>query len=103
MYRLGLQLALKGGREALVRLLVTTFAVAVGVSILLGVFADFHAFQQTSNRPSWESTSGTSLSAESINLGDKIGLLLPRVVKTGVSAEPVAGSEPGPVCNHIRV
>jgi hypothetical protein len=63
MYRFGLQLAVKGGREALVRLMVTAFAVAVGVTILLGVFADFHAFQKTSDRPSWESTSGTPLTA----------------------------------------
>jgi len=58
MYRLGLRLTLKGGRESLVRLLVTTVAVAIGVTILLGVFADFHAFEKTSDRPSWESTSG---------------------------------------------
>src|SRR5580698_6134921 len=63
MYRLGLQLAVKGGREALVRLMLTAFAVAIGVSILLGVFADFHAFQKTSDRPSWESTSGTPLAS----------------------------------------
>jgi len=61
MYRLGLRLTLKGGREAIIRLLLTTFAVAVGVMILLGVFADFHAFEKTSDRPSWESTSGTQL------------------------------------------
>lgn len=63
MYRLGLQLILKGGSEALVRLLVTTVAVAIGVVILLGVFADFHAFVKTSDRPSWESTTGTPLSS----------------------------------------
>jgi len=63
MYRLGLQLALKGGRETLVRLLLTTGAVAVGVAILLGVFADFHAFQKTSDRPSWESTTGIPVSS----------------------------------------
>ncbi len=63
MYRLGLQLTLKGGREALARLLVTTVAVAVGVTILLGVFADFHAFQKTSKRPSWESTTGVSITS----------------------------------------
>ena len=32
-------------------------AVAIGVVVLLGIFADFHAYQKTSNRPSWESTS----------------------------------------------
>jgi hypothetical protein len=56
MTRLGLRLTLRGGREALVRLIITTVAVAIGVTVLLGVFADFHAFQVTSRRPSWEST-----------------------------------------------
>jgi hypothetical protein len=56
MTRLGLQLTLRSGREALVRLVITAFAVALGVAVLLGVFAEFHAFQVTSNRQSWEST-----------------------------------------------
>jgi hypothetical protein len=63
MYRLGLQLILKGGREAFVRLQLTTLAVAIGVTVLLSVFADFHAFQETSGRPSWESTVGPSVSS----------------------------------------
>jgi hypothetical protein len=63
MYRLGLQLAFKGGREALVRLMITALAVAIGVTILLSVFADFHAFQKASGRPSWESTSGTPVAS----------------------------------------
>ncbi|HUO39680.1 MAG TPA: FtsX-like permease family protein, partial [Mycobacterium sp.] len=56
MGRLGLRLSLRGGREALVRLLLTSLAVAIGVTILLGVFADYHAFQVTSRRPAWEKT-----------------------------------------------
>lgn len=56
MTRLGLQLTLRSGREALVRLAVTIMAVAVGVTFLLAVFADFHAFQQTSGRACWECT-----------------------------------------------
>jgi ABC-type antimicrobial peptide transport system permease subunit len=58
MYRLGLRLTLHSGREPFVRLVVTAAAVAAGVVILLAVLADFHAFQVTSNRPSWESTQG---------------------------------------------
>jgi uncharacterized membrane protein YgcG len=58
MYRLGISLTLRSGREALVRLVVTAAAVAVGVAIMLAVLADFHAFQVTNNRPSWESTQG---------------------------------------------
>jgi len=64
-YRLGLRLTLRSGREALVRLLITAGAVAVGVAIMLCVLADFHAFTVTNNRPSWESTVGTSRSPAS--------------------------------------
>jgi hypothetical protein len=56
MTRLGLQLTLRSGREALVRLLLTAVAVAIGVTVLLAVFAEYHGFQLTSRRPSWEST-----------------------------------------------
>lgn len=58
MSRLGIRLTLRSGREALVRLLVTMAAVAIGVAVLLSVLADYHAYQVTSRRPSWESTSG---------------------------------------------
>ena len=50
MLRLGLQLTLRSGREALVRLLITAAAVAVGVALLLGVLAEFHAFQANANQ-----------------------------------------------------
>ena len=63
MYRLGLRLVARSGREAFLRLVVTSLAVGVGVAILLAVLAEFHAFQATSNRPSWESTQGTPVSA----------------------------------------
>jgi hypothetical protein len=61
MYRLGLRLTLRSGREPFVRLMVTAAAVAVGVAIMLAVLADFHAFQVTNNRPSWESTTGQAV------------------------------------------
>jgi FtsX-like permease family len=61
MYRLGLRLTLRSGREPFVRLLVTAVAVAIGVGIMLAVLADFHAFQVTNNRPSWESTTGQAV------------------------------------------
>jgi hypothetical protein len=56
MYRLGLRLTLRSGREALIRLLVTTAAVAIGVTVLLSVLAEFHGFQYTNNQPAWQST-----------------------------------------------
>jgi hypothetical protein len=64
MYRLGLQLTLRSGREAFVRLLVTAVAVAIGVAIMLAVLADFNAFKTTNNRPSWESTQGQPVSRD---------------------------------------
>lgn len=65
MYRLGLQLSLRSGREALIRRILTTAAVAVGVAVLLAVLADFHAFHLTNNRPAWESTQGGPVSQNS--------------------------------------
>jgi hypothetical protein len=51
MIRLGLQLTLHSGREAFVRLLVTAAAVAVGVTLLPGVLAEFHAPPEPHDRP----------------------------------------------------
>src|SRR5215472_15125699 len=56
MFRLGIRLTLQSGREAFVRLIVTSCAVAVGVAIMLAVLADFHAFQVTNHRANWEGT-----------------------------------------------
>ncbi len=56
MFRLGIRLTLQGGREALIRLVLTAVAVAIGVGLLLSVFADFHAYQVSSGRPCWECT-----------------------------------------------
>jgi hypothetical protein len=64
MYRLGLRLTLRSGREPFVRLVVTAVAVAIGVAIMLGVLADFHAFTTANNRPSWEATQGQALSRD---------------------------------------
>ena len=61
MIRLGWQLTLHSGREAFTRLLLTTVAVAIGVAVLLGVFAEFHAFQADGNRSCWECTQGSPL------------------------------------------
>jgi hypothetical protein len=58
MYRLGIRLVARSGREAFIRLVVTSLAIGVGVAILLGVLAEFHAYQATTNRPSWETTQG---------------------------------------------
>jgi hypothetical protein len=62
MFRLGLHLTLRSGREGLVRLLVTTAAVGVGVGLLLSVLAMFNAYRSTIDRPCWECTEKTSAS-----------------------------------------
>jgi hypothetical protein len=61
MLRLGLQLTLRTGREAFVRLVITAGAVAIGVALLLGVLAEFHAFQANANKPCWSCTTGASV------------------------------------------
>jgi hypothetical protein len=53
-----MQLTLRSGREALVRLVITAAAVAVGVALLLGVLAEFHAFQANANQACWSCTTG---------------------------------------------
>jgi len=65
MYRLGLRLTLRSGKEALTRLLVTMAAVAAGVTILLAVLADFHAFEFTNSQPRWQATQGTTVTGVS--------------------------------------
>jgi hypothetical protein len=61
MVRLGLQLTLRSGREALVRLVITAAAVAVGVALLLGVLAEFHAFSANANQACWSCTLGSAV------------------------------------------
>lgn len=64
MFRLGLRLSLQGGREALVRLAAIVAAVALGVAVVLSIFADYHAYQTTLDRQCWECTHGTPLSGQ---------------------------------------
>jgi hypothetical protein len=61
MLRLGLQLTIRSGREALVRLLITGAAVAIGVALLLGVLAEFHAYEANANQSCWSCTQGASV------------------------------------------
>ena len=64
MFRLGIRLTLRSGREPFVRLAVTAVAVAVGVAIMLAVLADFHAFRASNNRPAWENTAGAVVTSD---------------------------------------
>src|SRR5258705_9972807 len=56
MFRLGLSLSFRGGRDAIPRLTVIVAAVAVGITLLLTVFALFNAYNKTINRPCWQCT-----------------------------------------------
>jgi hypothetical protein len=53
MIRLGLRLTLNGGREAVVRLLITTAAVALGVGLLLMALAGMSAINAQNGRDAW--------------------------------------------------
>ena len=56
MIRLGLRLALAGGREAVIRLAVTAAAVALGVMMLLAALAGINAVNAQNARYAWIST-----------------------------------------------
>jgi hypothetical protein len=60
MLQLSLRLTLHSGREALVRLLITAAAVAVGVALLLGVLGELHAFESNADKACWSCTQGAS-------------------------------------------
>ncbi|BAJ32161.1 MULTISPECIES: FtsX-like permease family protein [Kitasatospora] len=53
MIRLGLRLAVSGGREALLRLLVTAAAVAIGVGLLFTTLAAVNAVHAQNSRYAW--------------------------------------------------
>ncbi|MEW9551053.1 FtsX-like permease family protein [Nonomuraea sp. NPDC050783] len=64
--RLGLRLALRGGREAAVRLALVAAAVAAGVAVLLSTLSLFNAFQDVAGRPCWECTTGPAAGGRAI-------------------------------------
>jgi hypothetical protein len=72
--RLGLKLALGGGREALSRLIVVAASVIVGVTILLLAASGFHTLQAQSGRPCWECTYTTN-QRPNVNPADTDALL----------------------------
>jgi hypothetical protein len=68
--RMGLRLTLRNGREGLTRLAVTTAAIMVGVTLLLGVLAEFHAFQSNASQPCWSCTTGNPIPATQPSSGE---------------------------------
>ncbi len=104
MIRLGLHMALRGGREALVRLLVTAASVGIGVGLLLSVLAMYHAYQDTVAKPCWQCTYVTDPNGALLwNYGEDVydGRTIDRLdvaalarggpVLPGLSAMPSAG------------
>ena len=65
MIRVGLRLAFTGDKEALVRLVVTALAVALGVGLLLASLASINAVNSQSDRSSWLNTQPGNSSAMS--------------------------------------
>ena len=74
MIDLSLRLALRSGREALIRLALIAAAVTVGVMVLLSVLSEFHAFNTAGSRPCWECTNGSSVTATSYGADPKAEL-----------------------------
>ncbi len=70
MLQLSLRLTLRSGREALVRLLITAAAVAVGVALLIGVLSELHAFETNAYKACWSCTQGAKVPAALPNHGE---------------------------------
>src|ERR1039458_10353674 len=77
MIRLGLRLTLGSGREALLRVLVTAAAVALGVGLLLAALAGVNGLHAQTDRGAWLDTSAqTSPSTSSTSISDRLWWLL---------------------------
>ena len=63
MIRLGLRLALAGGREAVVRLAIIAVAVAIGAGLLLSTLAGLNAVKSQNQRYAWLNTGVAKTSA----------------------------------------
>ena len=56
MIRLGLRLAVAGGKEAITRLALIAIAVAIGVGLLLTTLGSLNAFEAQNERYAWLET-----------------------------------------------
>lgn len=90
MIRLGLRLTLNGGREAAVRLLLTTAAVALGVGLLLVAISGMNAINAQNARAAW--LTATFGPARGPNLPGASNL----PSKSGGNASKANGSYTGP-------
>jgi len=103
MVRFGLHMSLRGGREALIRLLVTAAAVGIGVGLLLSVLGMYHAYQTAVAKPCWECTQQSSADGqllwnynEDVYAGKTIERLDVATLSTGAPTIPGLAHMPEP-------
>jgi hypothetical protein len=96
--RLGLRLTLNGGREAAVRLVITTVAVAIGAGMLLITLAGTNALHSQARRGGWHEAGRSAPSAGPLlwvsSIDEFEGQLIDRVDVAVVG--PHAPVPPGP-------
>ena len=75
MIRLGLRLAVSGGREAVTRLVIVAIAVGIGVGLLLTAVAAVNAVNTQNDRYAWLDTGASSPSQVRLDIlhGDQHG------------------------------
>ena len=76
MIRFGLRLTLRGGREALARLIVICAAVAIGVGLLLSTLAGISAVHHQNDRYAWLETSADAVNHHAVAGVDPVWWLL---------------------------
>jgi hypothetical protein len=82
MIRLGLRLTLNGGKESLVRLVVTALAVSLGVGLLLVTLAGINALNSQNTRAEWLNTAPP----------EAVGQIGPH--RSGLEGGPASGPNP---------
>jgi ABC-type branched-subunit amino acid transport system ATPase component len=91
--RLGLRLAISGGREAVIRLAVLTAAVGLGVGLLLIAISGINAVNSQNDRYAWLLTGNPGVPSDSAN---------PHASSQGTTAETSGGKSSGPLWWLLR-
>jgi hypothetical protein len=87
--RLGLRLAVSGGREAVVRLVILAIAVGIGVGLLLTVVAAVNAVGVQNDRYAWLDTEEPAASGFTISVSTASGYTTSGGARTVTSRDPV--------------
>ena len=94
MIRLGLRLAISGGREAVIRLVVLTAAVGLGTGLLLIAVSGINAVNSQNDRYAWFFTGNPGVPSGSANPHAKS--------REGTTAEMPSGTSAGPLWWLLR-